>query len=293
MVEKNLKIKHHNCISESVHYYSAKELNLLCYLIANINEKNEEIKIETTYIREFMNLKRKSYKEFENLLSNLGSKALLIKKDDLRKKYYIFSVLSFKDKDEFVYIKLNSEIQEFFLNLKSNFTLYTLEEFINLNKLSSKKLYQLINRNKFNKVSFNFKIELNDFKEMFNIETKAFDRVNNIMLKIIKPAIEEINEKTNYSMRVETIKSGKNIIAYNFFVSEENNISQEFRIAINYAKKNIYISKSNVLNDKNINKLLKMYEEDFLIKALKYLYKKINNDFNSFSYIKKIIDSVK
>ena len=115
--------------------------------------------------------------------------------------------------------------------------------------------------------------------------------------KILNPAVEEINAYTDLNISVEKMyqaqqRGRSKLVGYTFHVSKkEIPISLDLQDAINKAKKNIYISKSKVLNENTIQILLDDISEEDLILGLKYAYAKINKEFNTLEYLKKVIIS--
>ncbi len=292
-MKDNLQVRHHNNISEAVLPYTAKELDLFCYLIANIHKSTHSYTFNSKEIKKFLSYDRQSYKVFENFLDNIGAKYLLISEGDIRKKYYVFEKLIFNDREKTVEVKLTESIAKYLIDLKSNFNSYSLDEFISLKKLSSKRLYQLIKKNQFSRVTFDFSLTLDDFRFLFNCDSSAFKRTNNLFTKVILPSIEEINEKTNYSISINKSTKSNLITHITFHIVEKIELSKELLSAIDLAKRNIYISKSKVLTKRyNINKLINTFGVMQAEKGLKHAYKKITKDFSSLNYLIKTIASM-
>lgn len=78
-------------------------------------------------------------------------------------------------------------------------------------------LYEFAMR--YNKVQLP-ELTLQEFRELTGTEKiKSYDNFNNNEVKVIKPAIKEINEKTDIKMSYETIKPGRSVTGIKFKVS--------------------------------------------------------------------------
>lgn len=79
-----------------------------------------------------------------------------------------------------------------------------------------------------------------DFKKILKIEKKTYDRFDCITSKILKPAIEEINEKTDIQVKYETIKEGRKVCALKFDVESRKD-------------RNIIINQKEKINPRSFN----------------------------------------
>ena len=103
------------------------------------------------------------------------------------------------------------------LVLKKWFTLHSLDDIFELKSKYSIILYRLCRE----KLAFGgtFTISVEDLKHIFDLKKT---KVKDLTRKFVKPAVEEINEKTSLRISFEPIRRGKGgkIVAYTFTVRE-------------------------------------------------------------------------
>ena len=59
-------------------------------------------------------------------------------------------------------------------------------------------------------------MELEEFKNQLKLTQKSYQQFSNINLKVLTPAINEINEKTDINIQVEPKKVGRRVVALKF-----------------------------------------------------------------------------
>lgn len=289
---KNLKkneVTHHNdLIKGTFEDFELRELKLFFTLISIIKESEKTYFLNAQNIKKFIGMGQKSYEDFEKIIIRLQKRIIKIKNKEKYRTYNIFSVLEFDSKEQTVEIKYNPEFFPFLVDFEGNFTKFYLN---NIEKLKSKYsifLY-IMGKSDLWKGKMTFTIE--ELKEKFIINPLKkchFDE------KIITPAIEEINLKTDLKIEVEKIYKKqlgtKSVVeGYKFLLSKNIIISESLEKAIKNANKNHFILSSKVLNNDTINILLNEFEEEEIIKGLKYAYLSIKEKFTKLQYLKTII----
>ena len=61
-----------------------------------------------------------------------------------------------------------------------------------------------------------------ELKKILKITKKSYNRFNNITSKIIQPAIEEINQKTDINVEYKTLKQGVKAIGVKLYISKSD-----------------------------------------------------------------------
>lgn len=90
------------------------------------------------------------------------------------------------------------------------FTEYLLEQTALLNSVYSVRLYELLIQWK-NKTQ---KFELELFREQLGLGVNEYKRMSDFKRRVLKPAISEINDKTDIEVSYADIKNGRNIIGF-------------------------------------------------------------------------------
>lgn len=272
--------------------FELRELKLLLKFIAEYSKTSEnKIFLNAKDIKSFINMDRKSYSEFETLVRKLGKREVLIK-DPTKNRYvvyHIFSRLDFDLDNKTVELSYAPDFIPLITNLEKNFCKYDLE---NIENLKSKYSLMFYIRAKAEMYKGKFYMSADELGSLYG---KKYLKDRNLDKKIIDPMLKEINEHTDILIssekEYEPQERGRSKVKGYLFRIEKKKllISSEIEKAIEKTKKNIYISKSKMLNEETIQILLSEFGETRLIAGLNYAYKTINKDFNTLEYFKKVI----
>jgi len=296
MTDKSLKkdvVVHQNKLSYGkFEEFELRELKLLLKFIAEYSRTSENrLLLNAKDIKSFINMDRKSYSEFETLVRKLGKREVLIK-DPTKNRYvvyHIFSKLDFDLDNKTVELSYAPDFIPLITNLEKNFCKYDLE---NIEDLKSKYSLMFYVRAKAEMFKGKFYISVEELGSLYGKKYKG--KIENIDTYIIKPMLKEINEHTDISIssekEYETQERGRSKVKGYLFRIERKKllISSEIEKIVEKAKKNIYISRAKVLNEETIQILLNEMGEKRLIQGLNYAYQKINKDFNTLEYLKKV-----
>lgn len=128
-----------------------------------------------------------------------------------------------------VAIKLNDELKPFLLNLKQQYTQYTLDSILVMKSVYSIRLYELIQSKIMTKMiprtGVFVELDVTEIKECCGCEGKSYDLFSNFKKRVLDTAVKEINEKTMYHVDYAYVKKGKSVVAIMFHVNMRYNIS--------------------------------------------------------------------
>lgn len=266
--------------------FELRELKLFLTLISNLGRQSESFLADAKFIKSYIGMDKKSYSEFETIIRRLQKRVIEIRENENRyETYSVFSVLRFDSKEKTVNVKFNSDFIPFIHDLKSNYCKYSLE---NIKNLKSKYAILLYMRCQAEAFKTKFTISIDEMRVLF----AGKYRKNNIDIKILNPALEEINNLTDLSVELSKEYCGREVVGYTFRIKKVFNISEELELAITQAKKNIFISRSGVINKDTIGILFNEFSEEELIEGLKESYKAIKKDFSTLSYLRAVIRTV-
>lgn len=283
------EVVHQNILADSIfEKFELRELKFFLILISNVKKEILEYVIDTKEIKKFIGMSADSYEIFEKKILRLQGKKIYIPIDkDKYESYSIFSLLKFDKKEKIIKIIYNPFFFPFLVEFEGNFCKYKLKNIEYLSSKYSILIYILCKSKQFKK---EFKLSVNEI----NSKVGKVMRSNNLDKVVFQPAIEEINKYTDLKIEVmkeyQSFPKGRYISGYKFKVSSKTLIiSSNLKEIINAANKNIFIKNSKILNNKSIQILLDEFSEEELINGLKYAYLKINKDFRTLSYFKKVI----
>lgn len=105
--------------------------------------------------------------------------------------------------------------------LKNKFTGISIKNVSSLKRTYSIRLYELLIQYK--EIGYRT-ITIENFRIMLNIEDK-YDLFKDLDKYVLKPAIKELNEKSNLTVQLKKIKNGRNISALSFSFKENKSIT--------------------------------------------------------------------
>ncbi|MDN5305090.1 MAG: hypothetical protein PWP46_1976 [Fusobacteriaceae bacterium] len=243
-----------------------KELNLLNYIFKHYNTlKNKEITIDRKTFFEKTKLTDSS--DIEKFLYTLANKKVICRFSNNTTSFFnIFEHISIL-KDIILFYLSN----EFILSFEKNnfFSDYNLKDIIRLKNKNSIIFYNNI----FDKLIHykKFKIQLEEFKALFNLSNENYSRFFDMERFLLKPILKDIKKLGNYNIIYNKIKSGNNktnkIIGIEFELITHFNESSDSSLnsLIKYIKKDI--------ND--FNKIFKTLIEYKDIYGYEYIYDNI------------------
>jgi plasmid replication initiation protein len=206
----------------------AQKLVLAC--LAKVNpmpdaEPTKRVTITAAEFSELMgidikNAHRELYKAADALFK---ASVLLYEGDDEREIYWVQErVKRIKGEGQITLIWSDS-ILKYICQLKSRFTSYKLRSIAQLQSAHSIRIYELMM--KFNATGERV-IYLDDFKSALGISDKypLFKVLNR---DVIKPAIEELNQRSDLIIKFDTIKKGRNVVALVFEFKQNSQLKMD------------------------------------------------------------------
>ena len=293
-------VKYHNDMNKvNLGVFSTKELDLFFSICFKLKEQGtNEIKISFDDIK-FLIGEAKNPKRVKLHVDNLNKKLAQLNyqfeiSPNVFERFVLFTNFTSNYNDNSLTIKVNDKFGYLLNNLIGNFTKFELEQFVNLKSSYSKNMFKLLKQWESRKER-TFKIE--EFRELLAIPPKY--RMSIIDIKVLTPIMEELQQYF-FNLKLEKIKTGRNITSLKF--SWENKktekkdvidiidvieVSERLNKTIEKAKNNRFLKKLLTIN--NIEKLLKIFEENDLIKGLLWAYKEVRQDISSLEYLIKTI----
>ncbi len=117
-----------------------------------------------------------------------------------------------------VTITWSDDVLKYISSLQSRFTTYKLRHIANLQSAHSIRLYELLM--KFNSTGERI-IYIDDFKSALGISDK-YPEFKILKRAVIKPAVEELNQRSDLIITYETIKKGRSVAALSFEFKQNN-----------------------------------------------------------------------
>lgn len=139
----------------------------------------------------------------------------------------------------FVKMTFHPFLKPYLLQIKGDetpYTKYRLENVLKLKGMYSIRLYELLKQyQKMRRREF----KLDEFKKVMGIEgKKSYNSMPNFELRIIKPAIAEINEHTDIYVTYSKVKEGVPIVGIRFEIEPKHGTENRIEQDIRFYKKN-------------------------------------------------------
>ena len=249
----NMEVKYHNNLNNvSLRKFNASELDLfmvLCHKMYNQNMKKVVYTFEE--LRELTNFSSTDIKDFVDVLDNTYNKLIQTNirvGDDVKwTRFVLFTEYTVDTKEKIISIQVNEKFQWVLNQLTQNFTIFELEQFLDLRSSYSKECYRRLKR--FRDTGF-WIVKIDEFRRLLDIPESY--RMCDIDQKVLKPIKTEL-KKYFSNFKVEKIKKGRRIDKLKFvfdpnFVSENSGIKRKKANFFERNKENIEENKKNIAN---------------------------------------------
>src|ERR1700745_3241379 len=219
--ERDAGVWQHNSLAEARYELTAREQKLLLYVIAMIEPEDEDFKRYVVNISEFAELadlqKDDLYRELRDLAKSLKQKPLIIPHHfDHQTKFYLALVTSWfetayigKNGAGYFAVTLSPVLKPYLLQVKREFFRFRLYQVMQLRSGYAIRLYQWAKRWEFRK---SIEISVQDLRTVLGANNSSVQSRGNLgeyadfKRRAIKPAIDEINKKTDLSLSFRELK---------------------------------------------------------------------------------------
>ena len=123
------------------------------------------------------------------------------------------SGISYVDGAGVVKLRFSPEIVPLITRLEKNFTWYELMQVANLNLYATRLYELLVCWRSTGKTPI---IEINDFRSKLGLQDQEYKLMHNFKSRVLEPAIKQINENTDITVKVEQHKTGRSITGFSF-----------------------------------------------------------------------------
>ncbi|MCP4320987.1 MAG: replication initiation protein [Alteromonadales bacterium] len=230
-----LTIVQHNALIESSYRLDLDEMRLLNLALTKIDSRKPNIGIIEIYPDEFCKMfslnKKNIWRNMKNSLNSIMTKPVRIKFSDDKGKpkerliSWLGSTEYFTEQTDGTKIELNftEDIAPYLFELKANFTKINFEYVSKLNTPFSFRLYQWLTREyKIEKGGYyDLSMTLEEIKNSAGFGKKAYPQWRDFKSRVIQPAVDAINQRTNLSISYSVITKGKKAHGLTFTYIDE------------------------------------------------------------------------
>ena len=232
--ERGLFVVKSNSLIERTRYtLTLEEQRILLYLISKIKPEDEKLAYQDIEISKYcdvcgIDIKKipDMYNYIKETIKGLADKSFWIMLDNGKEILLRWIDTAIAEKQSgVVSVKIKQELIPYLLEVKENYTQYSLLNVLAMKSKYSPRLYeilraQLFRGNYHKEITYTIK-EIQD-KLGINEDTSSSYKNNITMFRkfVIERAIEEINKYTDIFVSVEYIKKGRSIDSIKFIIKE-------------------------------------------------------------------------
>ncbi|EDW3742160.1 replication initiation protein [Salmonella enterica] len=154
-------------------------------------------------------------------IDRLWDRSVIIRNEEKREEFrWIQYRAQYLKGEGKVQITFSDAIMPYLTQLKGQFTRVVVKNISSLSSTYSIRIYELLQQFR---STGDRTIALDDFRAMLDLDGKyqTFKSLNQLLLK---PAIAELNEKSDLKVTVETVKNGRTVVALRFQFKEDKQI---------------------------------------------------------------------
>ena len=250
---------------------SALEQKLVLINIASIKFEDEHFNANTFRVIDMAQLLNVTpemlYRDLKRACDSLTNKKIYIQKEDGSWEFLVLvPTAKYIAKTGTVLMRLNEDAKPYLLQLRDMFTSFELSNILNLKSKYSIRIYQLMKSHSYRKELI---ITLDDLKYRLSLDDKkqkSYRLFSNVSERVLKPAMREINDKTDITIDYEAIKQGRKIYALRFKIKDKQKVIINPKEISNGKKQQSKQSKRK--DNKFFNFPEREYDYDYLEKVL-------------------------
>lgn len=221
-MQENYLVAQGNDLIEARHTnpLSVREQKIVLTMVSMIQPTDEDFKDYRISIKEFSEMLglegSAKYTELKEITKDLMSKSIEIPRAD---GGWLFanwvSSAEYQKGEGIIALSFSPKLKPYLLQLKNAFTSYRLSNILSLKSSYSIRLYELMKKWQ-HLGSWTCSIE--NFKEKVGVENEKYPRYANLKARVLNPAIEEVNEKTDLFISIKEIKKGRSVEKIEFII---------------------------------------------------------------------------
>ena len=211
----NLSVTKSNCLIDASYKLNVQAQKLVLACLGKLDPRSEIPKEMTITASEFSELMGvpNAHRELYLAVDTLYNATIILREgnDDIELRWIQKKSKKIKGLGS-VTIIWTDEVLRYISSLQSRFTTYKLRHIAELQSTHSIRLYELLM--KFNSTGERV-IYLADFKSALGISDK-YPLFKDLNKRVIKPSIDELNQRSDLIIKYETIKKGRTVTALSF-----------------------------------------------------------------------------
>jgi plasmid replication initiation protein len=216
-----------NTLNEARFKMSKIEQKLFLYCVGIVDNKDNILQrtfeMSVSDFADFLELSRKDiHKTMIDTTKNMASKVVeFYNKEGNFTQMTVLSTVTYKKKKGQIEVKVNSDIAPYLIDLKNQFTQYSLQEVIQFKSVYSMRIYQILNQ-----WAYKEKVEytIEELRFMFDIEQDEYKLYGHFKSKVLEVSHKEINKSSSLKYTYKEIKTGRKVTSIIFFITKKEEL---------------------------------------------------------------------
>lgn len=216
-----------NVLIEASYKLTLQEQRFLLVCIGKLNPQDEEPRktIEITANEFFLAFPdmgmENSERRLQDAIDRLWDRTITLKDDKEKEDFrWIQRKAKYFSGEGKVSVTFSDSVMPYLTQLKGQFTKVVIKNVSALSKTHSIRIYELLQQ--FKKTGDRL-IRVDDFRSMLGLEDK-YSEFKILNRALLKPALKELNEKSDLTVTFDTVKKGRTVIALHFHFKEDKQI---------------------------------------------------------------------
>ncbi|MCV4625529.1 replication initiation protein [Escherichia coli] len=174
------------------------------------------------YFDSFPDMGRKNAEvQLQEAIDRLWDRSIILKDDEKREEFrWIQYRAQYARGEGKAQITFSDAVMPYLTQLKGQFTRVVIKNISNLSRSYSIRIYELLQQ--FRSTGERI-IALDDFRSMLDIEHK-YQTYKSLNQQLLRPCVDELNQKSDLAVTLETIKKGRTVVALHFRFKEDKQI---------------------------------------------------------------------
>ena len=223
----NLTVTKSNQLIDASYRLNVQAQKLVLACLGKVDPRGEipkEMRLTAAEYAELMGITHNARRDLYKAADTLFDAVIILKEDheEVKLRWIQKGVKKLKGEGA-VIITWTDDVLQYISQLKSRFTTYKLRSIANLQSGHSIRLYELLMR--FNATNSRV-ISLDDFRSALGLDDK-YKQFKILNRDVIKPSVEELNQRSDLVITYDTIKKGRNVAALAFTFKQNKQLKMD------------------------------------------------------------------
>ena len=222
-MKKALQIIKSNNLIESIkeECLTIREKKLVAFMVSCISSYDSDFKEYQFPIQEFANhfniTDKNINKEYEKLAHSIMKKPFRITDDKMHIIATWISEASYNKRSKSFHFRFTPALKPYLIQLKKSWTKYPLINLIHLENCHSETLYELLKQ--YESIGSR-ELSIRKLREILGLKNK-YPLYANLKVKVLSPAVKEINKFTDINTEFKELKIGKRVDKIKFIINAD------------------------------------------------------------------------